>query len=306
MDSKLHSKQTKQSGMVLVLAILVMGVVLGTAIVFSNLIIREIQQSRLIDQSIQAYYLAESGSERALYQLRQREAVIDCDLVQTGSTCLVTSYCSAPVPANTVPCINDSEGGLNINGSWQLTATNEQETTILLKRGESFQIDLFDPFQSSESNINEVGVYSADSGLTLYGEFVNLTNILNVTNPTVAICLTQPPVFKDFIEEPPSQFGSLDGKNILDECSYSFRLNFPFNSPQESSLITFTVYDRVFINPNWESQLVPIPSRLLIDSEAAFGSSFQRIRVRTPIRPPLSGLYDFVLFSEQEIKKIQP
>ncbi len=297
-------KLQNQSGMVLILAILIIAAVLAAAAVFSNLIIREIQQSRLIDQSIQAYYLAESGGERALYQVRRKEAVKpqDCDLVVQGSICDSDGFCSNTNPADSVPCVNETKGGLNIKDNWRVSVDNEQSTSIVLGEGESFQIDLFNPYQAAGSDINKVGVTSNVADLTLYGEFINLTKVLNIG---VTTCGYQPPVFKDFFKTDADVgdlvlIGPLGDWDVLAECSYTFRLSYPLNSIAPSSLITLTVYNEA---AGGDRTQLSIPSRLVIDSQADFGKSLQKVRVRTPIRPQLSGLYDFVLFSEEGVNK---
>jgi len=288
------SKLKEKKGMVLVLAILIIAAILGAAALFSNVVIREIQQSRLIDQSMQAYYFAESGAERALYQVRRREAVIDCDSITSGSVCETNGHCSS----DDVFCINQDEGGLEVSGSWQVAADNEQETSVNLKKGESFQIDLFSPYQeadTAESSIDAIEV-SRDDSLLLYGEFTNLTNILGITSKFD--CASQPPVFKDYLISDEFIIRNLDDQDIIESCSYAFRLTFLPGPGESNELFTIKVYDRYI-------EQLKIPSRLIVDSSAEFGQSWQQIRVKTPIRPPLAGLYDFVLFSEQEIRKVQ-
>jgi hypothetical protein len=292
-----------QSGMVLVLAILIIATVLAAAVIFSNLIIREIQQSRLIDQSMQAYYLAESGAERALYQVRRLEAVKarECGLVGLEPTpesiCDDDGYCSDTLQPDTVPCINQNESALTVRAGWKIEADNEQETSILLKKGQSFQIDLFSPAQAFEYEINAIKVDRDRAGLILYGEFTNLSNILRVGE---ANCLNQPAIFRNFLPSDEFLISSLDGQDIFANCAYSFKLNYSLKSPGGSvEEFTISVYDTT-AQP--DEQLY-IPSRVVIDSQADFGRSRQRVRVKTPIRPPVSGLYDFVLFSEEPIVK---
>ncbi|MFA5021904.1 MAG: hypothetical protein WC508_02410 [Patescibacteria group bacterium] len=284
----------KQSGMVLILVILIITAVLGTAAIFSTLIVRDIQQSRLIDQSIQAYYLAESGAERSLYQVRRREAITDCEKVTLSGVCDDNGYC---VANSTIPCVNQAGGfDWSIRGGWQIKASNETETSFSFSPGQSFQIDLFNPYQSGGSNIRSVGVDCNIPNLTLNAEFTNLSNILKISNSN---CLNQPPVFKQAIDSYPNSIATLDGRDIFTDCAYSFRLTYPVVSANDSNVatvVTLKVYDSV-------GSQIDIPSRLIIDSQATFGNSFQKIRVRTPMRPPLSGLYDFVLFSEQPIIK---
>jgi hypothetical protein len=252
---------------------------------------------------MQAYYLAESGSERGLYQLRRREGITDCHLLdsnlncgQGNNCCSVDGYC--PFPYNTTPCINQTGGfDWNIRGGWSTQVSNERVTTVLLNPGDSFQLDLFNPVQNLQSNINAIGVDGGFSGLKLYADLINVTKVLNVNNPEVAICLTKPAVSKGEVD-PQSGIPilALDNQEVLGQCSYTFRLHYPLNSVTEPALIKISAYQDL------QTQL-DIPSRLIIDSQATYGRSLQKIRVRTPMRSPLSGLYDFVLFSEEEIIK---
>lgn len=282
-----------EKGTILLLSILIITSVLLTAITFGQIVISGILQSRLVDQSIAAYYLAESGAERALYQTRVRESVISCEALDKGSCDEVTATCSGD---NTTPCITQTRGSLGglVRGDWEVNVENEQDTKFTLKNGESFQIDLFSPNQVKNAGINEVHIDSSAEGLTIIGELINMSNILNASG--VNACLAQDAVFKDMIEIPKTFYG-LDGKDILPVCSYTLRMTYPLEvgAPDSIDLDVF-VYDETF-------KQLPIPSRLVINSSARFGQSFQTLTVHTPIRPPLSGLYDFVLFSEQEIVK---
>jgi len=297
----------RQSGMILILAVLIIAAILSAAAIFSNLIIQEIQQVRLIDQSIQAFYLAESGAERSLHQVRRREAIRDCCLVEANPeaacanpgnyVCQANSHCSNN---NMIPCINPT--GKSSLGSWEITAANESETSIVLKKGESFQIDLFNPYQTQSSNINAIQVDRSDSNVVTVGEFTNLTKILGIS--AVSNCQEQPPVFKYWLPPPDILISSLDSWWILAACSYSFKLIYPLDSSgqggnEQPILATIKVFN-TDLEPDKQLE---IPSRFVIDSQASFRNSLQKIRVRTPMRPPLSGLYDFVLFSEEEIVK---
>lgn len=285
--------QGQQSGMVIVLAILIVAAVLATAVAFGNLVVREIRQTRLIDQSMQAYYFAESGSERALHQVRKREGVVDCNDLDGGSdaTCEANGRCSNVPEA---PCVNMTGEGL---GEWNVVAFKEPETKISLSEGQTFQVDLFDISQTANSNIDQISITSSMPGQRFVGELTNLTNILGI----IGNCSDSsvPPVIKDFIIPPVSIVG-LGGKDIISECSYIFKLNYLSNNDgfQDATDITIQVFD----SGSTRVQL-DIPSRLIIDTNAIFGDSFQSIRVKTPIRPPLSGLYDFVIFSEESLEK---
>lgn len=287
-----------QSGTIIILAILIIAAVLSTALIFSNLILRDLQQSRLLDQSLQAYYGAESGSERALHQVRRRSAIVNCSALDNDQNAFcdeATSRCSN-VPA--VPCTNSTDGNITLAGGWDLGIVNEPSTSIPLSKGQSFQLDLFDPAEVAQSNVDSIAVsHNSGGGLSFLGELSNLTNILQINNPAVSNCLVQPPVLKGRINAP-TQINGLDGVQMLQDCSYIFRLTYPQDAAGNATVATISLFNQS------SGQQLDIPSRLIINASATFGNSFQTVSVRTPSRPPLSGLYDFVLFSEEEIIKL--
>ena len=307
-------KVTKQSGMVLILAILIIASVLATAVVFSNLVISQIRQSRLIDQSIQAYYLAESGAERALYQTRRQEAIKahDCDVIQTGSVCQSNGWCSATTPSNSVPCINVDQGDLSgLAGSWNIEVTNEKELSIFLNIGESFQVDLFNPYQVSgfETGMESFEI-TGPPGSQLAAELSNVTWLVGGTPDCDPDVYTPP--------QPAITRGNIDIKldgsstylvnvystdpSINPNCSYILRISNTLLPNAAPGQFTLAIFNQALDVDPVTDQLV-IPSRLIINAQADFGQSHQEVRVKTPIRPPLSGLYDFVVFSEEEIIK---
>jgi hypothetical protein len=283
---------------------LIIAAVLGAASVFGSLIISQIQQSRLIDQSIQAYYIAESGAERAMYQTRKREAIPACDGVKVCNN--NNGYCAGNI--NDAPCVTSSQGtlGSKFVSDWLVVANNETETIVRLDQGNSFQLDLFTPLQVKDANIDLVRIEELSSSagdqqdLTLYGEFTNLTRVLNLG-------CSDPNVFSDFIpitlipfSDPPvyaKDVSSLNGRDILGTCAYIFKVSLPLKSVVDWTKLKFNVLNG--------AQSVNIPSRLVIESSAVYGNSSQKVTIRTPMRAPLSGLYDFVLFAEEQVIKEQ-
>ncbi|OGY49974.1 MAG: hypothetical protein A3J59_00965 [Candidatus Buchananbacteria bacterium RIFCSPHIGHO2_02_FULL_56_16] len=304
-------RTSEQSGIVLILALLIITAALTATAVFGNLIIRSIQQSRLVDQSMQAYYLAESGVERALYQVRRRSAIHNCSIAIPSASCNVRGYCDS---ANSLACVTSGPGGLaaGMPSDWLVSALSEQSVVKRLQPGESFQIDLFHPYQPTVAqglvpSLEVVQVTSADlaSGFTLYGQLTNLTWLISATlNPNCP--LGEPIVANGFITGVRNdQLGlaaaavsGLAGADLNASCLYILRLSNPLTQP--AGLFTISLHSD---SPASEDNRVDIPSRLLITVTADFGQSFQTVKVRTPVRPPISGLYDFVLFSDTEIIK---
>lgn len=299
----------KKDGVVLLLALLMITGVLASAAIFATILLRDIQQTRLLDHSIQAYYLAESGAERALYQTRKLEAIqpFDCGIVADNSECdQDTGYCSG----TEVACIVSEQGTLRdyftSGENWEVAVANEQSTNVVLDIGDSFQIDLFSPYQTVQSSgqvhVESIVVTSPDvSNFILYGQLTNLSSF--VGDGINSSCLNEPVIDQGFISgsNGSATIVGLTGSNIHPACSYIFRVSNPLaNGGGQSGAFSIALYDAE--NPTNGEQL-PIPSRLEIRSLGQYMNSEQQVVVHTPVRPPLSGLYDFVLFSEAEIVK---
>ncbi|MFA6354059.1 MAG: hypothetical protein WCW93_03955, partial [Candidatus Paceibacterota bacterium] len=247
----------------------------------------------------------ESGSERALYQSRFRQAVksADCANIGTNSTCdSVTGYCSGT--NNGVSCIAATPGSLSVKKNWAVSVGNETETTVTLAGGQSIQIDLFSPFQTSATQnlFQSFSVFSNLTSYTLYGELTNVTSLVPGVN---LLCSSQQNIMKDFIfitnGQSPYLF-ALNGPQLIADCSYVLRISNTGVVSPSAGVFTVKLYKKAQ-NVDPINDQIDIPSRLIIASQAVYGNSQQIVRVHAPMRAPLSGLYDFVLFSEQEIVK---
>ncbi len=301
----------------MIMSVLIISAVLGAAATFAAILVSQIQQSRLADQSIQAYYLAESGAERALHQARRRQGIADCcSVIQTNcQTCLEDrGFCGQTSPADTIACITQTKGSLSssLKGDWQVNVSNESESKVNLNPGESFQLDLFNPYYGG-NNSEQIGAFSIDSSesATIYGELTNLSWLID-SDGTIS-CPQSFPILNPTISRGLVPVGGANNNmtitglqdtlgsikvSIRPGCSYVLRLS---NNWFGAQALSFTL--RVYSDTSGQWEQIPIPSRLVIDSQANYGSSQQKIRVRTPMRPPVSGLYDFVIFSEEKIIK---
>jgi hypothetical protein len=74
-DFSLLSFHSEESGTVLLLALLIMTSVIISSAGLGSLILNSLQQTRAIDNSIIAYYAAETGIEDALYRARRLEVL---------------------------------------------------------------------------------------------------------------------------------------------------------------------------------------------------------------------------------------
>ena len=213
-------------------------------------------------------------------------------------------------------CITLTEGSLDgeIISAWDVSVSNEDRTTVFLNEGESFQVDLFSPYQDLSQEFNsQVQSFIIESDQvspTLYGELTNLTWLIGGSqNCANSFVPPKPAISKERIIFSDNSTGYVTAvgpanPEINQFCSYILRIgNVLFPNLVEDAVGQYTISIHSAASGDPEVNRLDIPSRLIIDSAATFGRSFQTVQVRTPIRPPLSGLYDFVLFSAEEIVK---
>lgn len=139
----MKDKISKQSGSVLLLALLVMSTIMAASVGLASIVISEIRQSRSIDNAILAYYGAESGVEESLYKIRQEKKTI-ADLVK------------------------DEE--LSNGVSWQVRPSDvsnmvDKISVAELKKEQFIEIDIYDPTSENSTDIHYLGLaVGEDSG----------------------------------------------------------------------------------------------------------------------------------------------
>jgi Tfp pilus assembly protein PilX len=113
-------KHFRQRGSVLLLALLIMTTVIVSSVGLSSLILSSLQQSRVIDNSVVAYYAAESAIEDALFGISQDDDGIPLSDAQT----------------------------LGNGADWQRgVATAENALYTVLPEDDFIEVALYDPLQ---------------------------------------------------------------------------------------------------------------------------------------------------------------
>ncbi|MFA6304448.1 MAG: hypothetical protein WCV73_01270 [Patescibacteria group bacterium] len=266
-------KKFTQSGSALLLAMLIMSSVVTASVATSRLVLNEVLQSVQLDKAVVAFYAAESGIERGLYQARKQ----DFDAAVFGQI------------SSTLP--NES--------SYQLVAKdNENVLYASLLADESYQVDLFDPgsLNGLTNSIKSLGISWEGVGSWLEIKWTPWTTSGTLDTPKSVYI---------------SQVSSPYYLQLYNSTAYLYRVRIIARNAAATN-IAITAYSNVdpVANcqaPNPACQVV-LPARIVLKSlgEYPVGSlsaSRQAILATMPQKSPLSGLYDYVLYSEAEIKK---
>ncbi|MDD5251652.1 MAG: hypothetical protein PHT12_03380 [Patescibacteria group bacterium] len=258
---------TGKRGAVLLFALLVLSQVIVSSVGLGTLILNAIQQARYIDESIAAYYAAETGAEEALYELRREhrlpEQRLNPQLVENSAT-------------------------------WtRLVSPTEPTLTFDLARDSFVEIDLFDPDKPSEALAPPNDIASI---LLTWPE--NTCQSGACPHLVASLVAWDPLNFNTWSEEASSvqrvsaSFSGLTLSNLSDR-QHRLRLR-----AEDGDFRQLTV---AALNGVGNQAL--IPGRAVIRVSGQYGGAVQTIQVRAPRHAPLSSIFDFAIFSECSVVK---
>ena len=261
-----------QEGIVLVLSLILMSILLSVAIGFGVIIISDIRQARSVDNSIVAYFAADAGIERNLFLLRKQE-----DVEGVGDILFETKILSG-------------------NGSsWDISSSVDFETSFFRQRisnGQSWKLFFLD--RGDVNQVKSINIFWNKSEISPTKMQVSFTRLTLEDIDGGSIFVT-------------------DKNEVL--ISTSSNSCFPFESansdyaveikalgPVDGYIDSLTVKGYGTDDCSGEVASSSISNITLI-SEGIYNNSRQRIIAHIPPRTPVSGIFSFVLFSEEDITK---
>lgn len=256
-----------KKGSSLLLAIFVVFILAITTFSLAKISLDEFKMSSFVDYSLASFYAAETGMENSLYEVRKNNTSLG-------------SFAS-------------NEVILNNKSSWKIIQKdNPTELNFSnLKENETIQIDLFDPGSSSiGSSVDALKFSWTGSWLQInwvewkwntdHIEWSSSTSPLEEKLLSSADCSSQSPCF--FTDFSPNKMYRVRAKALFGLVS-DLKIKACGN---DSCLATTT-----------------IKGRGVLESEGKFNKSKQRIKTEFSLSSPLSGIWDYVLFSEESLVK---
>jgi len=279
------AKFKKQNGSVLVFAVLLMFFAAATAITLSIVLFDEIRAAQNVDQSLKAYYAAESGIEQSLdYIILERQdksAILEDTLtVVRGYSATFTDQASYEIDSTeTVSQATELKFDLNIQASQQL--------------------DLFNPDdQSVDLGIDSIALdWKQDCPADGDNSRVEVTLIQWVPGAWFDPD-SNPPIYKNIYtcgSEVPVEDYDCRAIEVSPSPGYNYRLrvkSLDCNLPQ----VQAQLYDNADSRINLFGQAV-------VKSIGSYGRSRQALEARLPWSLPLTGLADYVIFSQEDLVK---
>ena len=255
-----------QKGNALLLTLLIVSAILTTAITMASLTIGEVRKSRDLSDSMAAYYAAETGIERAIFQIRKESRSIDpSDIVHID--------------------FNDE---LENNGSWELAAGETKQTHILdLSEQSSVQFDLFDMEDMSyRSGAQSMSVHWSGAGVvsaTLL-EFPASSNVPWIPG-TSAMISKEHVHTNDFI------------LNLDVTSAYRIRLKSLKGDLRNVGVSFYAGFDG-------NGSRIEIPNYIVLHSVGEFDDASAAVNVELSRFVPVSAVFDYVVFSADTLEKV--
>ena len=260
-----------QKGSTILMMLLIIGTVTPISLFVSRIILNDLLTSRNIDSSALAYYASESGIEKSLYAIRKDDYGVE--------------YLKSSSSYNSGSLENNSTWYLDLNkcvGSKSEININE------IKKEKSYQVDLYNPDDSLTSqSIRSIRIeWDGDPASKLEVTWSSWKNGNFAANTD-----------KRF-------FGNTESPVIINLSTiennaaniYRLRLKALYNNLNNINLKAYSLDDGLGEQTN-------IPSIITLKSIGEFSNNKQAVQVEMSRRSPVSGIWDFVIFSQQDIVK---
>jgi|GEM_PF-900572 hypothetical protein len=279
-NTQIMFKNNKKSGSAILLVLMIMSAILSATLYINVLSIRSIKQSKSIDNSMVAFYAAEMGNEQAIYYIRKVEDLKIKDLQLPGGVI----YASKDLVSRVI--------------------TDEVKNVLIgLEKDDIYQLDLFDQSNLSlSSSISYLELdwednCGSDSRIELTAneweaqENINWGQMQNQMH--ISKCLL------DNSSVRIDDSGDICSDIILDKNnSYQFRFK----------ALSCDVYNLSIKAFDENSKQIAFKNIYSIESVGEYPpnssqSNKQALRVNLRKFSPLSGLFDYVLFSEKDLVK---
>jgi hypothetical protein len=270
----------QRRGSVLLLALLIMSGVLIVGASLGTISVLNLRQSRVIDDSVVAFAAAESGAEQTLYQLRR-----------AGTSTSTLNDFDADTSGADV-----SGPPLTAGGRWSRDIV-ASETTIFasIPKDRSYEVVLWDP----EAPATPAGVESLTFAWDdACGGTSGLEVLATGWDPTAIGGFSPSIAFHG--DSPALTFLRLVPKVIDNDFSaaraYRVRLRAKVCDIFNLAISAYSADDA-------GGTQVPIPSRIAVTSSGTYASAKQAMELRLPRLQPLTGVFDYVIFSQCSLLK---
>jgi hypothetical protein len=285
-----------QRGVILVMSMMILLVMITSVIALTQVVFGEIKMTRNADNSIVAFYAAESGIERGLYYLKFSkeqndftyfDRLIDPDYyIETPATYYNRYDISLEgrvifnEATTTVPYYEIYDVSTSTPARVDIVKTDGVIPTAATTLPQSFKVE-WDIYSCEDG-------HASDQMEITYTSLQSIAGVLKSdTKQTIAVC------------------GCAAGN---DSCTDILRTDiendkfyyFTFRPLDDTvDYIKFTSY----LGANHDLDTDFVPAEAFLQAYGYYRQSMHSISVRVPIYTPVSNVFSYVIFSEQDLEK---
>lgn len=272
----------KRRGDILPLALIMTTMVLLASIGIGQVVLEGLQGARNTDLSVGAYYMADAGVERQLYEIRKNNQPID--YINT----LDTKVTSPAFPTGSTAVAWKSVEGLGVANVKVIPFV---DTTSFA------EVDLFDPNDLGKKATPPVpDISRVDISWSYDATKCALPSQLEASYGywDLSSGVPQLPTDKQYVVLP-KQGSPMSVPLPIPHNDYRLRLRF-YNCPAAN--VKITAFDT---SPT--PKQTAFPGDVTLSAEGFYGEATQKIAVTLPKQDVLSGLFSYVIFSECTLYK---
>lgn len=290
-----HYPAQGQRGAVLLLALMLLSLVMFSTLSLATILVTELRSSRFSDNAVVAHYAAESGSEQALFLLKEARSVDELSVVNP--------YDQFFHPNSPTHRRLDTFGALDQQRLYDLTkisTTSDDFVAYNIPVNSAAQLDIFDPLQELSnapttyvSNLHINWQVDAATGANQSRLELTLLKYINVAGSLQI----------DPISDNPRKLyllcGNDSGQCLTTDVSLSPNSFYHVSvRPIDKNLkkVTITTSDD-------NGQTVGIPSQIFIKTTGHYRDASQEVTVQTPWDNGSSDLFNYVIFSDSSLIK---
>lgn len=275
----------KQKGSIVIYATFLMLMLSSIVMLMAFIVLINLRSTRISTDAVVAYYAAETGLEKSLYTMKTDRDSQTKKLSQTLTT--IDSYIGVDLDES----------------SSAYTAVSYQETTNIyniIAAGQNRDFHIYDTDTGNPLIVNPgtaIGIQWEREDQTC-----NPAYIIGSGNPADLEF-----AYESFTISTLDAASGYDETMILDcapgsePCSYNWSPTENFNYKIKTKPLYCDLEIEMLVNEN--GTLLPFPNYVNIESTGEHGDSSLLLNAQTLWQPPLSGLGEYVLFSEDILTK---
>jgi len=276
----IFKEKKERKGMALVMALLISSLIMASVLLFTRIILNEIKMSLNSGNSIFSFYIAESGIEKALYEIK--EGVRTYDFIN----------------------FNNLEGATEGLDGYDYTFTtanisSKGFTTYNISTSSPVHVDIINP-------AGEIAGINWNTGTNLqYNIDWSIDNCYLGAHGSDRLEVTWSAFMDNFsIISSKTILPSCNCGNISDDCAPISSSDFSSNRYYRFKFRSFddTIKELSF-NISDNDGDVGILSQAKIVVEGEYNNSKYTLEAKVPSLAPVSDIFSYVMFSEQSIRK---